>query len=72
MPIVQRTPPQAGPVNGRAVAKVESHIAVATAANRFIVVDATTLGREVQIGERLSLKFSHGSAAIETDRDRGR
>jgi hypothetical protein len=72
MPIVQRTPPQVGSVNGRAAAKNESHIAVATAANRFIVVQSTALGREVQVGERLSLQFSQGRASIENDRDRGR
>jgi hypothetical protein len=72
MPIVQRTPPQAGSVNGRAVAKDESHIAVATAANRFIVVESTALGRDVQVGERLSLQFSQGRASIDNDRDRGR
>lgn len=72
MPIVQRTPPLAGPVIGRAVAKDESHVAVATAANRFIIVDAASLGREVQIGERLSLQFCQGRACIDSDRGQGR
>jgi hypothetical protein len=72
IPIVQRTPPHAGSVNGRAVAKDESHIAVATAANRFIVVESTALGRDVRVGERLSLQFSQGRASIENDCDRGR
>jgi hypothetical protein len=72
MPIVQRNPPQAGSVNGRAVAKDESHIAVATAANRFIVVESTALGRDVQVGKRLSLQFSQGRASINNERDRGR
>jgi hypothetical protein len=30
LPILQRTPPTAGSVTGRAVAKDESHVAVAT------------------------------------------
>ena len=60
MPILQRTPPETGSVTGRAVAKDEAHVAVATAANRFIVVEATTLGRDIQIGERISLSFSNG------------
>jgi hypothetical protein len=72
MPIVQRTPPQTGPVTGKAVAKDDSHVAVATAANSFIVVEATPLGRDVQIGERLSLRFCQGRASIDSGRERGR
>ncbi len=48
MPILQRTPPQTGPATGRAVAKDDVHIAVATAANSFFVVPSTSLGREVE------------------------
>ena len=72
MPISERTPPQTGPVTGRAVAKDEVHIAVATAANSFVVVEAMPLGRDVQIGERLSLRFHQGRASIDEVRDRGR
>jgi hypothetical protein len=72
MPITERTPPQAGSVKGRAVAKGESHIAVATAANSFIVVEANPPGREVQIGERLSVRFHHGHASVDHGHDRGR
>jgi N12 class adenine-specific DNA methylase len=72
MPITERMPPQAGSVTGRAVAKDESHIAVATAANNFVVVEATSLGRAVQVGERLSLRFREGRASIDNDRNRGR
>jgi hypothetical protein len=72
MPIAERAPPVAGSVTGRAVAKNESHVAVATTANRFIVIDAEVLGREVQIGERLSLQFSQGRAFIDTDYGRER
>jgi hypothetical protein len=72
MPISERTPPQTGPVTGRAVAKDEAHIAVATAANSFVVVEAMPLGRDVQIGERLSLRFHQGRASIDHGRDQGR
>lgn len=68
MPIIQRTPPTAGPVTGRAVAKDDSHIAVATAANRFIVVESADLGRDVQLGETLSLVFSKGRPSIDENR----
>jgi len=72
MPIVERTPPQTGAVTGRAVAKDEAHIAVATAANSFFVVEVTALGREVEVGERLSLRFQQGRTMIDNGRDRGR
>ena len=72
MPIAERVPPQTGPVSGRAVAKDEAHIAVATAANSFVVVEAMPLGRDVQVGERLSLRFHQGRVSIDNGRDRGR
>jgi hypothetical protein len=72
MPISERTPPQTGPVTGRAVAKDEVHVAVATAANSFVVVELIPSGRDVKIGERLSLRFSQGRASIDNGRDRGR
>lgn len=72
MPIVERTPPQTGPVTGRAVAKDEGHIAFATAANSFFVLPSTFLGGDVQIGDRLSLRFHQGRASIDNCRDRGR
>jgi hypothetical protein len=72
MPLSQRTPPQTGPVTGRAVAKDDVHIAVATAANSFFVVPSTSLGREVEIGERLSLRFQCGLPSLEDNRSRAR
>jgi hypothetical protein len=72
MAITERPPPQAGSITGRAVAKDEMHIAVATAANSFVIVEATSLGRVVQVGERLSLRFRGGRASIDNDRNRSR
>ena len=72
MAITERTPPQAGSVTGRAVAKDESYIAVATAANTFVVVETTSLGGIVQVGERLSLRFREGRVSIDNGRDRNR
>jgi hypothetical protein len=72
IPISQRTPPQTGPVTGRAVAKDDGHIAVATAANSFFIVPSTSLGRDVKIGERLSLRFQRGLPSLEDDRARAR
>jgi hypothetical protein len=59
-------------VTGRAVAKDEGHIAIATAANSFFVVPAPSLGGDVQIGDRLSLRFHRGRASVDNGRDRGR
>jgi hypothetical protein len=59
-------------VSGQTVAKDEDHIAVATAANSFVVVEASSLGRVVQIGERLCLRFHQGRASLDNGRDRGR
>jgi len=72
MPIAERTPPQTGSVTGRAVAKDEAHIAVATAANSFFVVASSSLGQDVQLGERLSLRFHQGRASRDNGRDQGR
>ncbi len=72
MPIAERTPPQSGSVAGRAVAKHEEYVAVATAANSFFVVAPASLGRDIQIGERLSLRFHQGRASIDNGRDRTR
>jgi N12 class adenine-specific DNA methylase len=72
MPITKRAAPQSGSVTGRAVAKDEAYIAIATAANTFTILEANPLGRDVQIGERLSLRFHQGRASIDDERDRGR
>jgi hypothetical protein len=71
MPITERTPPQTGPVSGRAVAKDQERIAVATAANSYFVTPSTSLDREVEVGERLSLRFHQGRVSIDSGRDRG-
>jgi hypothetical protein len=72
MPITERTPPQTGQVTGRVVAKDEAHIAFATAANGFFVVASGSLGRDIQVGERVSLRFHQGRASLDTRRGRGR
>lgn len=72
MPIVQRNPPIVGSVTGQAVAQNESYIALATSANRFIIVEVGALGRDVQIGERLNLFFSKGRPSIDVDHARER
>jgi hypothetical protein len=72
MPITERTPPQTGQVTGRAVAKDEAHIAFATAANSFMVVKSSLFSRDIQIGERVPLRFHQGRASLDNDRGRDR
>ena len=72
MPIAERTPPQTGPVTGRAVAKDEAHIAVATAANSFVVVAAMPWAAMYKSANDCSLRFHQGRASIDDGRDRGR
>jgi hypothetical protein len=72
LPIRERTPPQTGSITGTAVAKGPTHIAVATATNSFVVLASSSLDHDVQIGERLSLRFHHGRVAIDSGRNRGR
>jgi hypothetical protein len=72
IPVSERSAPQMGQVTGRVVAKDEANIAFATAANTFVVVASTSLGRDLEIGERLSLRFHQGRASIDNGRNRGR
>jgi hypothetical protein len=72
LPIRERMAPQTGSITGTAVAKGPTHIAVATAANSFVVLASGSLDHDVQIGERLSLRFHHGRVAIDSGRNRGR
>ena len=66
-PITQREPPERGSVSGQTVAKDEVHIAVATAANSFVVVEVGGPERDVQVGERLSLRFHQGRVYLVRD-----
>jgi hypothetical protein len=71
-PIVERPAPQIGSVAGRAVAKNETHVAVSAAPNSFFVLPSALLERDVEIGERLSVRFQQGRALIDSGRNRGR
>ncbi len=68
LPIRQTAPPPSGMLIGRAVAMDDSHIAIATAANRFVIVDPTSFARVVKVGERLCLQFTNGQPSIADER----
>jgi hypothetical protein len=72
IPISERTPPQVGQATARVVAKNDEQIAFATAPNTFFVVASGDIDRDVQIGERLSLRFENGRASIDKGRGRSR
>ena len=71
MPIAERTPPQTGPVTGRAVAKDEAHIAVATAANSFFVV-AVDLSGPRRTNRRTIVSALSAGPCVDRERTRSR
>jgi hypothetical protein len=72
LPVSERRAPQAGQVTARVVAKDDVGVALSTATNSFFIVPSTSLGRDTQVGERLSLSFHQGRASIANPRDHGR
>ena len=73
MAISERTAPQAGVINGTAVASNGAHLAVATAANRFMVLELAGPSGDIAVGTGVRIRFSQGRATLEPpQRDRGR
>jgi hypothetical protein len=72
IPISERTPPETGQITAKAVAKNDGHVAFATSGNSFIVVEKSALCCEVQVGDRVSLRFHRGRLSTDNGRDRGR
>jgi len=72
IPISERMPPETGQMNAKAVAKNDGHVAFATSGNSFLVVEKSALCSEVQVGDRVSLRFHKGRLSIDNGRDRGR
>jgi hypothetical protein len=72
MPITKRPAPQTGQFTTRVVATDGFNVALAASGNSFFVLPSDSLGRDVQVGERLFLRFNQGRALIENGRTRGR
>jgi hypothetical protein len=73
MAITERTAPQAGLISGTAVAVNGTHLAVATAANRFMVLELAGSSGNVAVGAGVRIRFSQGRATLEApERGRGR
>ena len=60
--ITQRTPPESGSVVGKAVARVGTEVAIATAANSFVVVQLNGSASEVTIGNKIKISMQGGIA----------
>jgi hypothetical protein len=73
MAISERTAPQAGLISGTAVAVNGTHLAVATAGNRFMVLELAGSSGDVAVGTGVRIRFSQGRATVEaSERGRGR
>jgi hypothetical protein len=65
LPIVERKPPEAGTLTGRAVAATETHVAVATASNSFVILQLNAPAPGVQVGDKIAVRVQQGRATIE-------
>ena len=72
MPITERPAPQTGQFCAKVITKDGLHVAFAASGNSFFVLPSDSLGRDVQVGERLSLRFNQGRASLDNGRGRGR
>ena len=72
LPIVERKLPISGSVTGKAVAKTDTQIAIATAANSFVILELNGLPASLQIGEKIAVRMQQGRAVIEHGPYRGR
>src|ERR1700712_4962447 len=65
MAIVERNPPDTGCVSGRAVAQLDTQVAIATAANSFVVIQLNGSAGRIAVGERLTVRMQRGVATLE-------
>ena len=73
MAISERMGPDTGVVSGTLVAINGAHLAVATAPNRFVVLEFGGSGGDVAVGADVRIRVSRGRATIEApERERGR
>ncbi len=72
MPIAEQTTPETGTVTGIAVADRDTHLAVATAPNSFVVIEKPTGAGAVELGKRVRVRFNRGHSIIKLAHDRGR
>ena len=71
MAISERSAPEAGVINGTAVAVNGTHLAVATADNRFMVLKLNGSLRDIAVGAGVRIRLSQGKTILKAP-DRGR
>jgi hypothetical protein len=73
MAITERPAPQIGLLSGTAVAQNDTHLAIATAPNSFVVLETAPANGDIELGTRVHVRFSRGRGTIEAGgRDHGR
>jgi N12 class adenine-specific DNA methylase len=72
MPVIERKPPDSGTVTGRAVAKVDTQIAIATAGNSFVILQLDGAAGGIVVGERITIRMQGGRAELDSGIQRGR
>ncbi|HEX4133804.1 MAG TPA: DEAD/DEAH box helicase family protein [Bryobacteraceae bacterium] len=72
LPIVERKLPISGSVTGKAVAKTDTQIAIATAANSFVILELNGFSASLQIGEKIAVRMHQGRTIIEQAPSRSR
>jgi hypothetical protein len=65
LPITERKPPEAGILTGKAVATTDTHVAIATASNSFVILQLKDPAATVQVGEKIAVRMQQGRANIE-------
>jgi hypothetical protein len=65
MAITERTAPQVGIVSGTAVAQSDTHLAIATAPNSFVVLETAAADGDIEVGTRVQVRFNRGRGTIE-------
>ena len=63
--ITERTAPRIGILRGTMVAQDETHLAIATASNSFVVLETVAPNGDVQLGARVRIRFRRGRGTVE-------
>jgi hypothetical protein len=65
LPIQERKAPDAGTLAGKAVATSNTHVALATASNTFVILQLNGQAPSLELGERIAVRMQQGLASIE-------
>lgn len=65
MAVTERKTPDTGTVTGRAVARLDTQVAIATAANSFVVAQLNGSSGRINVGDRITVRMQQGIATLE-------